>query len=106
MKVIYKKPILDQIHAVIHEAKVSGKEIDHLQLTQKEAHDLRRACGMPSSFDAPKEGGILGVRFTVVEDFVIDEILNDIFNGLFKGVKPGETNAGRQDDCAKEKKKV
>lgn len=99
MKIIYKKPILEQIHAAIHEAKMNGKEIDHIHLTKKEAIELRKACGLPSSLDVPKGGGVLGVRFTVEEnerEFISDDFWKDI-RKMFE--KP-------EVDCDKEKKKA
>lgn len=100
MKIIYKKPILEQIHAAILEAKKSGKEIDHLHLSEKEFYEIRRAVHLASPSVLPITGGIImGVRFVVEKDEdlgkedplaqggEIDLIIKDIMKHVF-GIDP------------------
>ncbi len=104
MKIIYKKPILEQVAAAIDKAKMTGKEIASISITPKERNEIRKALCMPPSMEDATFGIIMGVRFNVEKD-IIDEIFGDVFNNIFKGVEPGETNAPRADDCTRERRK-
>lgn len=104
MKVVYKKPILEQIHAAISEARKAGKEIDHIHLTKSEAEEARRACGIPMTLAPLKGGSIMGLQFVVDEggeSELIGKILDDVIKDIFQNVKPGG-EAG----CNKDKAKV
>jgi hypothetical protein len=68
MRVIYKKPILVQLHDVIYEAKLQRKEIDYFELMEKEWHDLRKALGLPFLKGSKHFITVLGVEVRIVED--------------------------------------
>ena len=106
MKIIYKKPILEQIHAAIRDAKKRGVEIDHIHLTEKEGCELRKACHVPDSIKKCNTGSIMGVQFVIDEFDALDDVFHDLFKEIFGGTGAGVAAPNGKGSAAGEKPKT